>query len=57
MIFLKIGSTEPDTLFTGEHLQSVGVDGPGTLQRSMGNTLQHNQQVSHRGFYYDTKQA
>lgn len=57
MIFFKIGSAEPDALFTGKHLQSVGVDGPGTLQRSMGNTLQHNQQAPYRGSYYNTKQA
>lgn len=47
MIFLKVGSSQPHTLFTGEHLQSMGIDGSGTLQGSMGHTLKCNQQASY----------
>lgn len=39
MVLLKVGSSKPDTFFAGEHLESMGIDGPCTLQRSMGHTL------------------
>lgn len=42
MILLKVSSPQPDTLFTGEHLQCMSVDGPGTLQSSMGHTLKQH---------------
>lgn len=42
VILLKVSSPQPDTLFTGKHLQCMSVDGPGTLQSSMGHTLKHN---------------
>ena len=42
MIFLKIGSSQPDALLTGKHLQSMSIDGSGTLQSSMGHALKHN---------------
>lgn len=41
VVLLKIGSSQPDTLFTGKHLQSMSIDGPGTLQSSMCHTLKH----------------
>lgn len=47
VVFLKVGCAEPDALFTGEHLQSVGVYGPGTLQSAVGNTLKHKQGPLH----------
>lgn len=42
MVLLKVGSSQPHTLLTGKHLQGVGINGPGTLQRPMGHTLKHN---------------
>lgn len=39
MILLKVGSSQPNTLFTGKYLEGMGIDGPGTLQSSMGHTL------------------
>lgn len=40
VVLLKVGGSEPDAFFTGEHLQSVSVDGPGALQRAVGHALQ-----------------
>lgn len=49
VVLLKIGSSQPDTLFTGKHLQSMSIDGPGTLQSSMCHTLKHK-----RPFYLNS---
>lgn len=42
VILLKVGSSQPDALLTGKRQQSMSIDGPGTLQSSMGHTLKHN---------------
>lgn len=38
---LKIRSSEPNAFFAGKHLESVCVNGSGTLKGSVGHTLKH----------------